>query len=172
MLNNNQTDKDSKPEYPERYVRKTYISYDDVFWRTRCVRSEWGDSVLDVCREHAYDRYVINVGGMICSIVNETWHLLDGTCSYKGGWGNGAKGVHIVGTNVERLVCYELNVEQPPLRHREETIPTFERLMEEVKTQKRLAAEGKLKRPKTFGELGLPSSIVICGNQRRENGNK
>ena len=83
---------------------------------------------------------------MAYSYETEKLFLLDGTCDFSGGWGGGPRGVSLSGTNVERLVCYELGIEQPPLRRLERSIPSFEELKQEIQQQQRLASEGKLKR--------------------------
>lgn len=142
------------------------IPYNQVFWRSRCARASWGDRILQACRENCYDHVSRQVGSMICSIVNTTYYLLDGTCEFRGGWGGGAKGVFIRGVKVERLVCDLLAVEQPPLRPRERAIPSLDELRSEVRAQREAAARGELKRPPTWDELGLPQSLVIVRSRQ------
>ncbi len=136
------------------------IPYNEVFWRARCPRKGWGREVLAVCLKYAYAHRNFNypIGYDRCD--TEAW-LLDGRCTWRSSWCVGLAGAHIVGTKVERLVCYELGIEQPPLRRDETVIPTRNMLIVEVDSQKKAAADGKLKRPLSADELGLGSIYII-----------
>lgn len=137
------------------------ISYSEVFWRTRCSRGGWSYHIFECCQQNSYASSSEQVGSMMCSISNETCYLLDGQCKWTRGWSQGAKGVHIEGTRVERLVCYLLEIEQPPLRKYENSIPALADLMDEVKKQKELFSLGKLKRPSSSTDLGLSRSLSV-----------